>query len=237
MVADFNMARPLESDLPGYDRALATLDITPELHGTLRQAIIAGHEFRDPGRELPKLIGPLLAGQAWRWPLYDEWNARFSAAGAFPKMWPEPELDDVDEVIGPPAEAELVELFCHYLQHCAYNHAQWLRIRAASDQRPYLRLSLIPEPASVASIERELWAAADLSSAQPPTPFYPGCRASLQQLSARDLERYGYTVGDEVKELVATEPAPAPPIPISPTPEKPPAANPKPGFFSRLFGR
>lgn len=196
---NFNMARPLEHDLPGYDRALATLHISPELRAAIRQAIIGSHDFRDPARELPKLITPLLSGQPWRWPLFDEWQARFDEAGEYPQIWPEGEDEDGEPMAA--SQDDVIDLFCHYLQHCAYSHAKWLRIQAAKALRPYLRLSLIPEPASVAAIERELWAAADLGADHPLMPLYPGCRASTMQLSARDLERYGYTVGGEVRQL------------------------------------
>ena len=77
---------------------------------------------------------------------------------------------------------------------------QWARIQAAKAQRPYLRYSAILDRRT--RPEHRAWHGTVLPVDHPwwRTHFPPNgwfCRCNVQQLSARDLDRYGYSVSPE----------------------------------------
>lgn len=82
----------------GWDQIAATVSGAQDQLSSLRQAfvdaVVSGDDFRTLTRKAKAVLSPA----EWHWPWFNEWEARFAAAGLSPFLWPgNADEDEVDE--------------------------------------------------------------------------------------------------------------------------------------------
>lgn len=155
----------------------ARLDLLEDIRAAVDEAIAEGTTLRDFRRRLE----PTLQKKGW-------WGRQRVV---------DPETGEEREVqLGSPRRLEVI--YDTNLRS-SYAAGRWERIQRTKATRPYLRMVAILDSATrprhrtwhgtVLPVDHPWW-----RTHYPPNGW--GCRCSTQQLSGRDLERFGYTVAD-----------------------------------------
>lgn len=155
----------------------AGFDILGDVHAQVLKSLEQGQTFRDFQRELT----PLLQAKGW-------WGR---------KELPDPITGEVREVqLGSPRRLRTI-----YDVNLRTAHASgaWARVQRTKDRRPFLRYVAILDRRT--RQDHRGWHGVVLPADDPwwDTHYPPNgwrCRCSVQQLGQRDMDRYGYEVGE-----------------------------------------
>lgn len=163
-----------------FAHVIGQTTLPPEIAEELTRGFWPGDS---PRREM-QILRQILLRREWRWPLFDEWAARFAADGAWPGMWTsygEYHAEDNDDGM----LDERIEILHHTLNFTANTFAKFAQYLdwygADPTPRYVLDISSIGDgPGRIeGKIAKPFRAAINAGDHSRLPPFFPGDRTSL----------------------------------------------------------